>query len=305
MWAGADVIEPDHSAGADQPVARRFGRRGGARVRHAHPRVRRRTASNCPRPSRRSAGRTRTPCWSAPISGRARSPSPDTRAWSSGGAAARPLADAETVFSGAPSDVIVAGSVDRTEGFERTVLSRALDFFNEEVYELRGGELIRIDTPTDASISVHRNWLLIELRTDWAYACDRRRTYPSRLAAGRRLRRVPLGHSGIDVVFTPDEHTSLHHYAWTRDRLVVVTLVDVASHVEVSRRAPGQAEPVAGLPREHQHRRWSPPTASAMRSSWTLRVSTHRHACCTEQSAVSSRARSNAPRRSSTPPTSR
>ncbi|PRC52317.1 S9 family peptidase, partial [Mycobacterium sp. ITM-2017-0098] len=67
----------------------------------------------------------------------------------------QPLSDAETVFSGSEEDVVVAGSRDRTEGFERTLLSRALDFFNEQVYELRDGELIRIDTPTDASISIH------------------------------------------------------------------------------------------------------------------------------------------------------
>ena len=42
VWAGADVIEPDHSLALDQPVPRRLGRRGRARVRHAHRRIRRR-----------------------------------------------------------------------------------------------------------------------------------------------------------------------------------------------------------------------------------------------------------------------
>ena len=79
----------------------------------------------------------------------------------------QPFDDAETLFSGASTDVIVAASVDRTPGFERTVLHRAIDFFNDEVYELRGNELIRLDAPTDATVSVHREWLLIELRTDW------------------------------------------------------------------------------------------------------------------------------------------
>ena len=48
-----------------------------------------------------------------------------------------PLDDAETLFSGARSDVLVAASRDHTPGFERTLLSRAVDFFNDEVYELR------------------------------------------------------------------------------------------------------------------------------------------------------------------------
>ena len=65
-----------------------------------------------------------------------------------------PLDEAETLFSGSRTDVLVAASRDRTPGFERTLLSRAVDFFNDEVYELRDDEFIRIDAPTDATVSV-------------------------------------------------------------------------------------------------------------------------------------------------------
>ena len=56
------------------------------------------------------------------------------------------------------------------------------------------------------------------------------------------------GSAELTAVFTPDRHTSLHHYAWTRDRLVIVTLADVASHVEVVTPGSWISEPVAGLP---------------------------------------------------------
>ncbi|CAA0109399.1 Prolyl endopeptidase [Mycolicibacterium vanbaalenii] len=157
----------------------------------------------------------------------------------------QPLADAETVFSGAPTDVVVAASVDRTVGFERTLVSRALDFFNEEVYELRAGELIRFDVPTDSSISVHRDWLLIELRTDWFHGVDR---YVAGSLLAADYDEFLAGTAELRVVFTPDEHTCLNHYAWTRDRLVVVTLADVASHVEVFTPGAWTSEPVTGLP---------------------------------------------------------
>ena len=110
------------------------------------------------------------------------------------------------------------------------MLSRAIDFFNDEVYELRGSELIRIDAPTDATVSVHRDWLLIELRTDWCTGSDE-------YAAGSLLAadydEFLSGTAELSVVFEPDEHTCLHHYAWTRDKLMVVTLADVASRVEI------------------------------------------------------------------------
>src|SRR6476469_6140670 len=141
-----------------------------------------------------------------------------------------PLDDAETLFSGAHSDVIVAASRKRTPGFERTILSRAVDFFNDEVYELRDGEFIRIDAPTDASVSLHRNWVLIELRSDW-YTGSASYSAGSLIAAD--YDDCLSGTAELSVVFEPDDHTSLNHYAWTKDSLILVTLADVASRVEV------------------------------------------------------------------------
>ena len=156
-----------------------------------------------------------------------------------------PVEAAETVFEGSPADVIVAGGVDRTPGFERTMLRRAIDFFNDQVYELRGDELIRIDAPTDASISVHRQWLLIELRTDWITG-SASYTAGSLLAAD--YDEFLSGTAQLRVVFEPDAHTSLLHYAWTRDRLVVVTLADVASRVEIVTPGTWQRRPVTDVP---------------------------------------------------------
>jgi prolyl oligopeptidase len=157
----------------------------------------------------------------------------------------QPVQDAQTVFEGPPSDVIVAAGVDRTPGFERTLLRRALDFFNDQVYELRGDELIRIDAPTDASLSIHRQWLLIELRTDWVTG-SASYTAGSLLAAD--YDEFLAGTAQLQVVFEPDKHTSLLHYAWTRERLVVVTLADVASRVEIVTPGTWQRRPVTDVP---------------------------------------------------------
>jgi prolyl oligopeptidase len=159
----------------------------------------------------------------------------------------QPLADAQTVFSGASSDVSVRASVDRTPGFERTFIQRATDFFNADTYELRDGELIRLDVPTDAVVDVHRQWLSILLKTDWARA-EATYTAGSLLVAG--YHDFLAGTAELHVVFEPNAHTSFSHSAWTRDDLVVVTLVDVASRVEVVTPGEWRSEPVAGIP-EH------------------------------------------------------
>jgi prolyl oligopeptidase len=157
-----------------------------------------------------------------------------------------PLADAETIFEGVRTDVSAGGSADRTPGFERTFVARSIDFWNSERYEVRGSELIAIDVPTDASsVSIHREWLLIELRTDWSVGANSYRAgsllasnYDEFMAGARELR----------TVFEPDEHTCLHQYAWTRDRLLVVTLADVASRVEIVTPGSWQREPLQGIP---------------------------------------------------------
>ncbi len=156
-----------------------------------------------------------------------------------------PLSDAETLFEGARSDVRVSASVDRTPGFERTILGRALDFWNDEIYELRGSELIRLDTPTDASVSTHREWLLIELRTDWFFGTA---TYTAGSLLAADYDEFLAGTAELRVVFEPDEHTALYHYAWTKDRLLIVTLADVASRVEIAAPGTWQREALPGIP---------------------------------------------------------
>jgi len=156
----------------------------------------------------------------------------------------QPLADAETVFSGAATDVVVTASADRTPGFERTFVHRATDFFHDEIYQLRDGELIRIDAPTDATVSAHRDWLLIELRTDWYVGTT---CYPAGALLAANYDEFLDGTASLAVVFEPDANTALHQYAWTRDRLVVVTLADVASRVLVVTPGSWDSAPMPGI----------------------------------------------------------
>lgn len=229
VWAGADVIEPDHTlalinlspGGSDAAIVREFDMvkrefvAGGFDLPEAKSRVSWEdhdtvlVGTDFGPDSMTESGYPRI-----------------VKRWRRG----QPLAQAQTLFTGPVTDVAVGASVDRTPGFERTLLSRAVDFFNDQVYDLRSGELVRIDAPTDASLSVHREWLLIELRSDWLTGTASYRT-GSLLAAD--YEQFLDGTADLAVIFEPDEHTSLHQYSWTRDRLLLVTLADVASRVEI------------------------------------------------------------------------
>lgn len=244
VWAGADVIEPDHTlalislsrGGSDAAIVREFDMRTRSFIAGGFDLPEAKTQISWEDENTVLLG-TDFGDDSLTESGYPRL----VKRWRRG----QPLAEAETLFSGAATDVIVAASVDRTPGFERTMLRRAIDFFNDEVYQLRGDELIRVDAPTDATVSIHRDWLLIELRTDW-YAGTAEYKAGSLLAAN--YDEFLAGTAQLHVVFEPDEHTSLNHYAWTRDKLIVVTLADVASRVEVFTPGSWQHSPVPGVP---------------------------------------------------------
>jgi prolyl oligopeptidase len=161
--------------------------------------------------------------------------------WSRG----TPLEEAETVYSGESGDVVVTAGVDRTPGYTRTFIQRVVDLQNQESYELRDGDLIRVNIPTDTSLSVHRQWLLIMLRTDWVRGDV---TYLAGSVLVADYEEFLAGTAELQVVFKPDAHTAFNHAAWTRDRLVIVSLADVATRVEIVTPGSWQVEPAPGVP---------------------------------------------------------
>ena len=138
-----------------------------------------------------------------------------------------PIEQAETVFEGDSTDVAVSAWYDNTPGFERSFVDRAIDFYRAHRFELRpDGELVKLDVPDDARVSVYRDHLLVRTRSEWLghpagtlLAAD----YPAFLAGSREM----------TVLFAPDAHTSLEQYAWTQKHLLVVTLRDVQTRVRV------------------------------------------------------------------------
>ena len=243
VWAGADVIEPDHTkalisvsrGGSDATVVREFdmGTRAfvvdGFELPEAKSRVSWEDHDTVLVGTDFGPG-------SLTDSGYPRV----LKRWRRG----QPLTEAATLFTGSQSDVIVSAGVDRTPGYERTLIYRAIDFFNDQAYQLRSGELVRIDAPTDASISVHRDWLLIELRTDWYTGSG---VYSAGSLLATDYERFLDGTAELSVVFSPDAHTCMHQYAWTREKLLIVTLADVASRVEKITPGTWVREPISGL----------------------------------------------------------
>ena len=158
-----------------------------------------------------------------------------------------PLAEATTVFEGKPDDVSAGAYHDPTEGFERDFVYRSLDFYRTEKYLRTASGLVRIEVPEDAETSAHREWLLVSTRSEWTVGGV---TYPAGALLAARFDDYLAGGRDLEVLFAPDEHTSLSYHTWTRNHLIVATLFDVKSRFEVLTPGPSgwTRAPLAGVP---------------------------------------------------------
>jgi prolyl oligopeptidase len=157
--------------------------------------------------------------------------------WSRG----TPLSAATTVFEGETGDMAVGMSVDHTPGFERTVFTRSIDFYQRRYFLLDGARLQPIDVPGDASISFWNSaggiedTLLIELRSEYEAGG---RTYPAGALLATDAPAYLKGERQFQVLFTPTPTRSLAGHTTTRDHVIVNVLDNVASQLEEWQRTP-------------------------------------------------------------------
>jgi prolyl oligopeptidase len=158
-----------------------------------------------------------------------------------------PLADAVTVLEGRTTDVSVTGWHSHRPGFERDLFVRAMSFYTNETFVRHGGELVRVDKPDDATASFWREWLLLELRSDWAPAGV---THPAGSLLAVSFTAFLAGSRAFDVLFRPGERTSFAGCTALADALLLDVLDNVRSRIEVVRRGDGgwTRSPVPGLP---------------------------------------------------------
>ncbi|NTW39610.1 MAG: S9 family peptidase [Cellulomonadaceae bacterium] len=144
-----------------------------------------------------------------------------------------PLADAEVVYEGTDADMYISASHDHTPGFERDMVHRTVAFYAEELY-LRSpdGGLVLVDVPLSAEAGVHREWLLVQLRDDWAPVPDGR-TFTAGSLLAAPLEAYLAGERDLTVLFAPTPHASLAASTPTRHHLVLTVLEDVTNRLVV------------------------------------------------------------------------
>jgi prolyl oligopeptidase len=140
------------------------------------------------------------------------------------------LSEATLIYEGQPEDVSVGAFHDPTEGFERDFVLRSIEFYRSQLFLRTSGGLVRVPVPEDAMAGVHREWLLVRTRSEWAKGG---RTYPGGTLLAAPFDRFMNGDQDLTVLFEPDAHTSLAYHAWTRHHLILNMLHDVRSELAV------------------------------------------------------------------------
>ncbi|MEU3777015.1 prolyl oligopeptidase family serine peptidase [Streptomyces sp. NPDC032472] len=154
------------------------------------------------------------------------------------------LADAEPVFEAEHGDVSAVGWHDATPGHERSFVSRSTDFFHDELHLLADGDrLVKIDVPDDAGKYAYRQWLVVTPKSPWL-------GHPAGSLLAFDFEAFLAGDRTAHALFTPDGRTALAGHSWTRHHLIVESLGDVATRIEVLTPGPDgwSRRPLADVP---------------------------------------------------------
>ena len=144
-----------------------------------------------------------------------------------------PFAEAPIVFEGKRSDVWIYSWHGHDAPRPHTFFARALDFINTEIFVgYEPGSRRRLDVPTDASVSVFRDRLLVNLRTDWTVA---ERRYPAGALLAIGFDAFMAGARDFAVLFAPTERAFLQGFEMARDVVAMKVLDDVRSRVMLAR----------------------------------------------------------------------
>jgi len=167
----------------------------------------------------------------------------EVRAWERG----TKLEEAPVLFRGAATDVSVNAWTDHDKGYERQFVNESPTFFTNRTFVAWKGVFTRIGVPEDANASVYRQWLFVELRTDWTVGG---KTWPAGSLLVTDFDGFMGGARTFEALFTPTSTTALQGFTATPGAVTLNVLDNVKSKVIIARHAEkGWAmEPMAGLP---------------------------------------------------------
>jgi len=139
------------------------------------------------------------------------------------------LEEAETLFEGEESDVAVVGFVVEAPERQYLVVYRSITTFTSHAHVLEDGAFVKLDIPEDAQFGgFFKGNLLVFPRSDWDIGGH---SYPAGAMLAINYDAFLEGDRAFEVLFTPEERTSLDTFGATRDAMLVSVLNNVRSEL--------------------------------------------------------------------------
>ena len=138
------------------------------------------------------------------------------------------LTAAQTVYEAHAEDVYAFAASSQAKGYQWVMVGRGIDFYNSESFFLENGTLVKIDRPTDATLTVHRQWAALTLRSDWKVAGT---VYKAGSLLLTHLADYMAGRREFAVLFAPSATASLAGFNFTRNHVLVDVMDNVKSRL--------------------------------------------------------------------------
>ncbi len=150
----------------------------------------------------------------------------------------QPLADAPVVFEVAETDIGAWPDVTPEKGYRVELMQRAISVRRTELFVLRDGRFVKVETPESAEVRTAARTLYARLREDWKPAGVE---YKAGMLLAIDFEAFLKGSRKFEVLFRPGPRVSLEAFAPLKS-MVLLTLLDNVSGrlVEVKRGATGR-----------------------------------------------------------------
>ncbi|MCK5651680.1 MAG: S9 family peptidase, partial [Gemmatimonadetes bacterium] len=139
-----------------------------------------------------------------------------------------PLEDAPIIAEAGENDMGVFVATQETPSGPLTVVARLITIFEREYRFLEGGELVTVDVPSDANMSLVGDQMVLQLVSDWTVGGQ---TFSEGSVVSANLEAYLAGERSIELVVAPGERSTINGVSATRDYLLVNQLTDVQGHL--------------------------------------------------------------------------
>lgn len=142
-----------------------------------------------------------------------------------------PLTDAKLVFEGDTTDVSSSGYVLRDGDQTYFMVRRGTTFYTGYNYVQVGDQLVKLDLPDDSDISaLLNNQLVVSLKSDWNV---NGKTFKQGTVVSMNFTSFIKGQKEVQIMFQPDEFSSVSGISSTKNTLLVNILTNVKSELYI------------------------------------------------------------------------